>query len=48
MAQPKSFFLDGPIHDYLVAHGTPPDAVQQELIATTAALGAVSGMQIAP
>ncbi len=48
MADPKSFFLSGPIHEYLVNHGTPPDAVQRELIARTAALGDVSGMQIAP
>ena len=36
MADPKSFFLSGPVHEYLVAHGTPPDAVQQDLIARTA------------
>ncbi len=48
MADPKSFFLSGPVHEYLVAHGTPPDAVQQDLIARTAELGGVSGMQIAP
>ena len=48
MSDPKSFFLSGPIHEYLVAHGSPPDEVQQELIARTAALGDISGMQIAP
>src|SRR5581483_9410264 len=32
---PKSFFLSGPIHEYLVAHGEPPDAVQQWLIEET-------------
>jgi caffeoyl-CoA O-methyltransferase len=48
MADPKSFFLGGEIHEYLVAHGTPPDAVQAELIRTTAALGGVSMMQISP
>ncbi len=45
---PKSFFLSPEIHEYLVAHGTPPDAVQQSLIAETAALGGISMMQIAP
>src|SRR6478672_7229669 len=48
MADPKSFFLGAEIHEYLVAHGTPPDAVQQTLIGRTAALGGVSMMQIAP
>ncbi len=48
MADPKSFFLGGAIHEYLVAHGTPPDPVQSGLIERTAALGAVSGMQISP
>lgn len=47
-AVPKSFLLSDELHDYLVAHGTPPDEVAAELIATTAALGAVSGMQVAP
>lgn len=36
------------LHGYLVAHGAPPDAVQRDLIAATAALGMVSGMQVAP
>jgi len=48
MTDPKSFFLGAEIHDYLVAHGTPPDAVQQRLIDTTAALGGISMMQISP
>ena len=48
MAQPKSFLLSSELAEYLVAHGTPPDSVQQSLIEETAALGAVSGMQIAP
>ena len=48
MADPKSFFLGAEIHEYLVAHGSPPDAVQARLIEATAALGAVSGMQISP
>jgi caffeoyl-CoA O-methyltransferase len=33
---------------YLVAHGTPPDAIQRRLIEETAALGGVARMQIAP
>jgi caffeoyl-CoA O-methyltransferase len=48
MADPKSFFLGAEIHGYLVAHGTPPDAVQERLIERTQALGGVSGMQISP
>ena len=39
MAGPKSFFLTPEIHEYLVAHGTPPDEVQQALIDETAELG---------
>ena len=35
---PKSFFLDPEVHAYVVAHGTPPDAAQQSLIAETAQL----------
>jgi caffeoyl-CoA O-methyltransferase len=45
---PKSFALSPEIHAYLVAHGTPPDAVQEALIARTAQLGGISMMQIAP
>ena len=45
---PKSFFLSSEVHDYLIAHGQRPDAVQQSLIDATAGLGAVAGMQIAP
>jgi caffeoyl-CoA O-methyltransferase len=50
MAEPetKSVVVTVPVHDYLVAHGTPPDAVQQSLIEATAALGGISMMQIAP
>ncbi len=44
----KSIIVTPEVHDYAVAHGTPPDAVQQSLIAATAALGGVSRMQIAP
>ena len=45
---PKSFLLTTDVHDYLLASSTSPDPVQQELIAETAALGGISGMQIAP
>jgi caffeoyl-CoA O-methyltransferase len=48
MTDVKSFFLSADAHDYLVAHGTPPDDVQRELIEETRRLGAVAGMQIAP
>jgi caffeoyl-CoA O-methyltransferase len=46
--EPKSFHLPADVHQYLVAHGSPPDKVQQELIAETERLGPVSGMQVAP
>lgn len=46
---PKSFQLPPRVHEYLVAHGTPPDALQRELIEETRReLGMVSLMQIAP
>jgi caffeoyl-CoA O-methyltransferase len=45
---PKSFHLSPEIHAYLIEHGTPPDAVQQELIGETKRLGGISLMQIAP
>jgi caffeoyl-CoA O-methyltransferase len=44
----KSVLVTQAVHDYAVAHGTPPDAVQESLIRATAALGGVSRMQIAP
>jgi caffeoyl-CoA O-methyltransferase len=46
--QPKSFNLTPEIHAYLVAHGTPPDDVQEALIERTSELGGISMMQIAP
>jgi caffeoyl-CoA O-methyltransferase len=46
--KPKSFNLSPEIHQYLVAHGTPPDDVQQALIERTSELGGISMMQIAP
>jgi caffeoyl-CoA O-methyltransferase len=45
---PKSFFLSPEIHQYLIEHGTPPDAVQQALIEETSKLGGIAMMQIAP
>src|SRR5206468_969016 len=48
MADPKSFLLSSELADYLVAHGTPPDDTQCGLIAETAALGPVAGMQVSP
>lgn len=36
------------LHAYLVAHGSPPDAVQRALIEETAKLGPIAMMQIAP
>ena len=48
MAEPKSFHLSPEIHDYIVAHGTPPDAIAAELMAETQKLGGISIMQIAP
>jgi caffeoyl-CoA O-methyltransferase len=45
---PKSFSLSPEVHEYLVAHGTPPDAVARELIDETKTLGGISLMQVAP
>jgi caffeoyl-CoA O-methyltransferase len=44
----KSLGLSPELHAYLVAHGTPPDPVQSELIAETAKLGPIAVMQVAP
>jgi len=46
--RPKSFHLSPEVHEYLVAHGSRPDEIQQDLIEATQALGGVSRMQIAP
>jgi len=46
--QPKSFFLSAEAHQYLLRHGTEPDAVQRELIEETRRLGGISMMQVAP
>jgi len=45
---PKSFALSPEVHEYLVAHGTPPDEIQRGLIEETKRLGGISMMQIAP
>ncbi len=45
---PKDFHLSPAVHEYLVAHGTPPDAIAAELIEATRKLGGVSIMQVAP
>jgi len=45
---PKSFLLSEELHDYLIGHSTPIDAVAHRLIERTAALGDVAGMQAAP
>ena len=46
---PKSFQLSPAIHEYIVAHGTPPDEIQQWLIGETKArVPDLSMMQIAP
>jgi caffeoyl-CoA O-methyltransferase len=45
---PKSFSLSPEIHEYLVAHGSPPDDVQRALIDRTDELGPIALMQIAP
>jgi caffeoyl-CoA O-methyltransferase len=48
-ADPKSFFLTAPIHEYIVGHSSPPDEVQQWLIEETRAkVPDLSMMQIAP
>ena len=44
----KTPTLSDSVYDYLVAHGTPPDAIQRGLIEATAELGDDAQMQIAP
>ncbi len=46
--QNKSFLLSDPIHRYLLEHSSPIDDVRRRLIAETAELGAIAGMQVAP
>jgi len=45
---PKSHFLEPELHEYLVVHGTPPDAVLRELQEETSAIGPIARMQVAP
>jgi len=45
---PKHTAITPALHDYLVAHGSPPDAVQRALIDETEKLGPIARMQIAP
>lgn len=45
---PKGIGLTIALHDYLVAHGEPPDEVQRSLIERTRALGGIAQMQTAP
>lgn len=47
-AAPKTIGLTAELHEYLLAHSTPLLPVHRELIAATARLGPVAGMQIAP
>ena len=49
LSSSKSIGLSPALHEYMVAHGTPPDDILTELIAKTSArLGSLSIMQIAP
>ena len=48
MTDPKSFVLDAGVHQYLIEHSSPLGDVRRRLIDATAALGSVSGMQVAP
>ncbi len=48
MTSPKDFHLTPELHEYIVAHGTPPDAIQRALIEETGELGGISIMQVAP
>jgi caffeoyl-CoA O-methyltransferase len=45
---PKSLGLSADLHEYLVAHGSPPDPVLRRLIDDTSAMGRIGVMQIAP
>ncbi|MEO5839709.1 MAG: O-methyltransferase [Acidimicrobiales bacterium] len=47
-ATPKTIGLTADLHEYMSAHSTPLTPVHRDLIAATAALGSVAGMQIAP
>ena len=45
---PKSFLLTPELHRYVVDHSTAVDPVAASLMAETAAMGAIAGMQVAP
>jgi caffeoyl-CoA O-methyltransferase len=45
---PRSFLLDDVLQAYVLDHSSQPDEVARSLIEATAALGGVSGMQVAP
>jgi caffeoyl-CoA O-methyltransferase len=36
------------LHEYLIAHGTPPDDIQRDLADETTALGGIARMQVGP
>lgn len=44
----KSVVVTPALHDYMVAHGSPPDEVKRSLIDATRVLGDIAMMQIAP
>lgn len=49
MSGPKTLGVSAELHDYLVQHGTPPDAIQEALIAETREkCGNMAMMQVAP
>jgi caffeoyl-CoA O-methyltransferase len=49
VTRPKSFFLSPEIHEYLVAHGSPPDEVLRWLTdETRKRFGDAASMQVAP
>jgi caffeoyl-CoA O-methyltransferase len=46
---PKSFFLSPQVHQYLIDHGSPPDAILTELAEETRTrVGGLALMQVAP
>jgi len=47
MAGVKSLGIGPELHAYLVAHGSPPDEIQQQLIRETEELGGIARMQVA-
>jgi caffeoyl-CoA O-methyltransferase len=49
MSGPKSVWLSPELHEYLIAHGTPPDSVLSELARETRErVGGMAIMQVAP